>query len=112
MSRRAATRYEVSEIARIRSLTLPQSAANKTHIVDVSSSGFRLESDQSFFKGEEISIRVNKLVAFGIVRYCHQIRPGCYAAGVHIHEVVAGLAQPGDSLDLTEMLLNPLSHSH
>ena len=102
MSRRTETRYAVSEIARIRSLALPQSDTNQTHIVDVSSSGFRLESDQSFFRGEEISIRVNKLVAFGVVRYCHQLRPGCYSSGVHIHEVVAG--HTGDLTDLTEML--------
>lgn len=105
------TRYAVSEIARIRSLTESQEGTNQTHIVDVSSSGFRLESDQRFARGEEISIRVNKLVAFGTVRYCHELGPSFFSVGVHIHEIV--VAQPGELAGLTDMFEpgDPLSHS-
>jgi hypothetical protein len=101
MSRRTETRYAVSEIARIRSLAAPRESTNQTHIVDVSGSGFRLESDQPFIRGEEISIRINKLVAFGIVRYCRQLRPGLFSAGVKIHDIVC---RSGTLTDLTELL--------
>jgi hypothetical protein len=102
MSRRAETRYAVSEIARIRSLAEPQQGTSQTHIVDVSSSGFRLESDQRFIRGEEISIRVNKMVAFGTVRYCQELRPGFFSTGVHINEIVG--SQQVNLTGLKEML--------
>jgi hypothetical protein len=89
MSRRIEKRYPVSEIARTWSLAIPQEGTNQTQIVDVSSSGLRMESDQEFLAGEEIAIRVNKLVTFGIVRYCRELRPGWFSTGVRVHDIVA-----------------------
>ena len=59
-------------------MAIPQEGTNQTQIVDVSSSGLRMESNQEFLAGEEIAIRVNKLVTFGVVRYCRELRPGWF----------------------------------
>src|ERR1700729_3236198 len=102
MPRRIEARYPVSEIARTWSLAVPEDGTSQTQIVNVSNSGVRMESNQAFLPGEEIAIRVNKLVTFGIVRYCREIRPEWYSTGVHIHDVVAyGTEVP---IGLAEML--------
>src|ERR1700728_881766 len=103
MPRRAETRYTVSEIARTWSLIIPQEGTNQTHIVDVSSSGLRLESSQEFLPGEEIAIRVNKLVTFGVVRHCRELRPGCFSVGVRVSDIVSYKSQM--PLGLAEMLV-------
>ncbi len=103
MSRRVEARYPVSEIAKTRSLVAPQEGTNPTQVVDVSNSGLRMESNQAFLPGEEIAIRVNKLVTFGVVRYCRELRPGCFSVGVSVRDIVARPTQ--ERTGLAEMLV-------
>jgi hypothetical protein len=89
MRHRIHTRYPVSEAAQTWSLLAPQEGINRTHIVDVSESGLRIESGQAFLPGEAIAIRVNRLVIFGVVRHGRQLRSGWFSSGVRITEIVA-----------------------
>ena len=83
-------------------MAIPQEGTNQTQIVDVSSSGLCMESNQEFLAGEEIAIRVNKLVTFGVVRYCRELRPGWFSTGVHVNDIVAYPTQV--SAGLAELL--------
>ena len=111
MSRRVEKRYPVSEAAKTRRLVTPQEGTNATHIVDVSKSGLQMESNQAFLPGEEIAIRVDKLVTFAVVRFCREIRPGWFSTGVRVHDVVACPTQA--QVGLAEMLESrkPVRHA-
>jgi hypothetical protein len=63
-----------------------------------------MESNQAFLPGEEIAVRVNKLVTFGIVRHCRELHPGCYSIGVRVRDIVSYATQV--PAGLAEMLLN------
>ena len=58
-------------------------------IVDVSKSGLRLLADTRTGPGQQVRIKMEKLIIFGEVRHCHA-QGATFVTGVRISDVVGG----------------------